>query len=81
MTDDLIEWPQMLLHILQIPLLGSQLSGSLPSFQAGEIYQEFTEDGQVKNIIQGTVPYLLEEGNYVWADKHYQGIIQDQAST
>lgn len=48
--------------IVQIPLLGSQASSSLPLFQAGEIYQEFTSDGQVKNIIQASIPYLLEEG-------------------
>ena len=55
-------WLCAKIHCLQIPLLGSQSPSSLPLFQSGEIFQEFTADGQVKNIIQASVPYLLEQG-------------------
>ena len=46
----------------QAPLLGSSVSRSSNLLQAGEIYQEFTADGQVFNIIQASVPFILEEG-------------------
>lgn len=55
---------------LQAPILGlggnAQLTSLLP-LQTGKIFQRFSSlaDGRVDNIIQLSVPYLLQEGGGV----------------
>jgi hypothetical protein len=49
------------------PLLAGAQFGRFSPLRAGNIYQEFFADGRVKNIIQASVPYLLQEGAGVTA--------------